>query len=278
MSWEQLLIRIAEKYFASQDTVDSAPLAFEQLKCAVLSNNIRVTTDSFAVDVLNELDRLPQAEYNALAKRFLDLKIEKIITTNIDYNIERCLIDDYEYAKYTSFISMPQERKCSSIRHISLCDKKIFHIHGELGKKGTICLGNVHYAENLNSIMNRILNHSKEDDSYSLKDSVFSEELISWAQYFFTNDIYIVGLGLYESDMDLWWLISYRRQLMLGGDNRIKNRIVYFYLYEEKDQSFVNCLKDMGIVVQEKQIKNGEWVWAYQKSAEIIREQLEEIF
>ena len=203
MSWENLLSKIANKYFTSKDTIGANTIAFEQLRCAVLSKNINVSSEDFAVEVLNELDQLDRSLYCDLYSRFLSLPIEDILTTNFDYAIERTLVEDYQYEKYTKNVVMPQETKCSRIRHSKIREKRIFHIHGELGKKGTICLGNVHYATNLSSIMDRLLNYDEGLDVHSLKEKVFEEELLSWAQFFFTRDIFIVGLGLYDCDMDL---------------------------------------------------------------------------
>lgn len=270
MSWERLLARIASQNFTSPDTVPSSTLAFEQLKCAVLSRYSSAPED-FAYEIIKELDSLPQDKFNDLFKHFLDLEVNDILTTNFDYCIERSLIKDFSYEKYTANIVTPQERKCSRIRHTKIENKRIFHIHGELGKKATLCLGNVHYAENLNTIMRYILDYSKDSDSYSLKEAVFQDELISWAQFFFRDNIYMVGLGLYECDMDLWWLLSYRRQIQLEGDSRISNRIIYYYLYEnEKNQSFKDCLETMGVEVREHRVDDGNWEKAYMDIANNI--------
>ena len=271
MSWETLLSKIASEYFASKDTVKSSTLAFEQLRCTVLSKNINVTSENFAFDVLNELDALEHSLYTEVYSCFLSLPIDNILTTNFDYAIERTIIKDYQYDKYTKNVVMPQETKGSRIRHSIIDGKKIFHIHGELGKKGTICLGNVHYATNLSSIMNTLLDYDKNSDTVRLKSSIFEGELLSWAQFFFTSNIYIVGLGLYDCDMDLWWLIAYRQQLKLERDIRIKNEIVYYYLYEQKDQSFIDCLKAMGIDVRELQIEDGNWKESYIRVAANIK-------
>jgi hypothetical protein len=271
MSWEKLLSKIASRYFASKDTVGSSVLAFEQLRCTVLSKNINVTSENFALDVLNELDNLDRSLYIEVYSCFLSLPIDNILTTNFDYAIERTLIEDYQYDKYTGKVVVPQETKGSRIRHSNIDGKRIFHIHGELGKKGTICLGNVHYATNLSSIMNTLLDYDKNSDTINLKTSIFKDELLSWAQFFFTSDVYIVGLGLYDCDMDLWWLIAYRQQLKLEGDDRIKNKIIYYYLYEQKDQNFKDCLEAMGIEVRELQIENGNWKDSYIKVSENIK-------
>ncbi len=271
ISWEELLSRIASKYFVTKDTAKSSTLAFEQLRCTVLSRNINVSSEDFAFEVLKKLDELKRERYKEIMDCFLSLNIEDILTTNFDYAIERTLQDDYQYEKYTANVVMPQETKCSRIRHSKIKEKRIFHIHGELGKKGTICLGNVHYVTNLNSIMSNILDYDKGKDSFALKKEIFEDNLLSWAQFFFTRNIYIVGLGLYDCDMDLWWLIAYRQQLKLSGDNRIKNKIVYYYLYDEKDQNFKDCLDAMGIEVRERHIESGNWYESYIEVAEDIR-------
>lgn len=271
MSWETLLSKIASSYFVSNDTINSATLAFEQLRSTVLSRNIRVSKDSFAVDILTALNNLNQPAFNEIFNNFKSLPFKNILTTNYDYAIEKAYIEDFDYKDYTRNVVMPQETKCSRIRHTKINDEtRIFHIHGELGKQSTVCLGYVHYAANLNAIMNNLLDYDKTTDSYSLKESVFKDELISWAQFFFTDNIYIVGLGLYDCDMDLWWLIAYRQQLITNGDKRIGNRIIYYYLFEEKKQSFKDCLEAMGIEVRELQVTDDKWNDAYIKVAEDI--------
>ena len=121
--------------------------------------------------------------------------------------------------------------------------------------------------------MNSILDYDKETDEYSIKGAVFENELISWAQFFFTHNIYIVGLGLYECDMDLWWLIAFRKQMLLNQESRIKNKIVYYYLYTEnnKNQNFKDCLESMDIEVRELRIDNNAWENAYLRIAENIK-------
>lgn len=272
LSWENLLQKIAYKYFTSSDNISSSTLAFEQLKCTVLSRNIKLQSDEFAFEILAELDNLQQDKYNEIVGYFTKMHFSNILTTNFDYAIERSLIADYQYDKYTRCVVMPQETKCSRIRHSRINDTNIFHIHGELGKKGTICLGNVHYATNLKAIMDTIFDYCKETDTYALKTAVFGENnLISWAQFFFTRDIYIVGLGLYDCDMDLWWLIAYRQQLFLSGEDRIKNKIIYYYLFKEKNQQFIECLKSMNVDVRERQIKNADWNTNYIELAKDIK-------
>ena len=275
LSWEELLNKIARNYFTSIDTGYSNTLAFEQLKCTILSRNIKLQSNDFAYDVIAELDRISQDKYDEIFEFYKNIGFSNILTTNFDYSIERSLVSDYQYDKYTRYV-IPQETKCSRIRHLIINDINIFHIHGELGKTGTICLGNVHYAMNLKAIMDSVLNYSKETDAYTLKPSIFEDDnLISWAQLFFTKDIFIVGLGLYDCDMDLWWLIAYRKQLILNGDKRIKNKITYYYLYEEKNQQFLDCLESMDVEVQQREVQENDWKTNYIDIAKNIKNLVE---
>ena len=274
MSWEELLLEIANKYYVSPDTVKSSPIAFEQLKNAALLRNLNLDSDGFAYDILKQLDLLQQDKYSEIMTEYLSLNVQNILTTNYDYCIERSIEKDFIFEKTSLNKMFYQERKRSTKRHFKIGDRRIFHIHGELGLKTSICLGNVHYADNLKAIMDRILLQSNENE-YCLNEKVFSEELLSWAQFFFTDKIFIVGLGLYECDMDLWWLITYRRQLYLEGDRRINNTIIYYYLYEEKDQNFKDCLEAMGITVLERRIENNKWEETYRGIAKEIRDRLE---
>lgn len=277
MSWEDLLAKIARSYFVSEDTMKSPALAFEQLCSAVLSRNIVASRDSFAIDTLRELDEINQAKFNDIFGKFKSLPFENILTTNFDYAIERAYIEDSEHNSYTQNVFMSQETKHSNKRHTKIDGKtNVFHIHGELDKPNTICLGYVHYVENLNSIMHKLLDYDKASDDYRIKAEVFGNELISWAQFFFTENIYIVGLGLYDCDMDLWWLIVYRHQLITSGDARVNNKIIYYYLYKEVQQSFKDCLKAMGIEVRELQITESKWDENYIEIAENMKIQIGE--
>lgn len=273
-SWEELLKEIARNNFVSEHLVDTNTLAFEQLRFTVLSKNFKVKADDFAFSILEELNNLNQKKYNEIFAYFLELPITNILTTNFDYAIERALVPKYKYEDWTRHVVMPQETKCSRIRHTIIERRSIFHIHGELGKRGTVCLGNVHYATNLGSIMDKLLDNDRETGDYKLKEEVFGSELLSWGQFFFRDNIYIVGLGLYGCDMDLWWHIAYRQQLLLNGDKRIKNRIVYYYLYTEIDQCFKNCLEAMGIEVRECQIRDDSWKDTYINIAKNIKESM----
>lgn len=67
----------------------------------------------------------------------------------------------------------------------------------------------------------------------------------SWIDLFFTNDIHILGLSLDTSEIDLWWLLTYRaRYALQRGKKIITNRIYYYYptRYKEKSKEKLELL------------------------------------
>ncbi len=267
LSWNDLLKQIADDNYSFYHKSHSPTLEFDKLMLINKYTNL---------SAINTLDRINDG-YQAVYKKYLDLLISDILTTNFDYAIERSLEPKFVYSKNTGNKVLAQETCCSTLRHILLEGKSIFHIHGELSKEKSICLGTLDYARNLNGIIAKITDKSDVTGELNLKDDVFSGTLATWAQFFFTDNIYCVGIGLCDCDIDLWWLIIYRAKLLANGDTRITNKIVYYYTHEgEPNTDFVDLLKSLHIEVRNKTVYSGEWEKAYIDIADDIQKQIDE--
>ena len=102
--------------------------------------------------------------------------------------------------------------------------------------------------------------------SFRLRESIFSDddEIKTWAEYFFTKNIFIFGLGLYECDFDLWWLISYRAKLLQENTYQINNKIYYFNVKTGDDDSpAVNILRNLHVDVLPQKVEGEDWKSAY---------------
>lgn len=275
ISWALLLKRIANNFFVGIEGNISAPIEYERIANNVLTQNRRLSVDTFSYDIVKQVDNIPESDYKKIYKRFMEIPVSIFLTTNYDYALERTIAEDFTYDKYKKNVYVPQETKCSKIRHIKLDNKQIYHIHGELSKPDSICLGNVHYVVNLNKIINTIA-YIDESGYIKLKNILDETHNVqTWAEYFFTKQLFIVGLGLDHCDIDLWWLITYRAQLIAAGEP-IKNKIIYYYLYEEgkRDNSFIECLKAFKIIVKEQLVENSEnWKNEYIHIAEDIKKE-----
>lgn len=264
-SWDDLLKRIADDNFSFYSRNHSQTLEYDKL--VLLNEHVNLAA-------IENLDNLTDG-YQDIYKKYLELPIDNILTANFDYAIERSLDSNFKYENHTGNKVLPQETCCSTLRHIILNNKRIFHIHGELSKRKSICLGTLDYARNLNGIIAKITERIEETGELHLKDTVFSNEFKTWAQLFFTDNIYFIGIGLCDCDLDLWWLLVYRAKLLSEADNRIKNRIIYYYTHEGNyNHNFVELLRTLQIEVLNKEVRNGEWNKAYSDIADDIKNKL----
>lgn len=165
-------------------------------------------------------------------RKFVDLGYKTIITTNYDYILEELLKDFYDKNEIGGNDS---ERKYSLYRYRQMGEIKIYHVHGEANVPSSICLGYEHYAGIIEKMINDISRKTKTNTKDPrildiIKNPTESKGDKTWAIKFFTMDIDIVGLSLYESEIDLWWLITYRAFLKFAhslGRKLINNKIRY---------------------------------------------------
>ena len=277
-SWDSLLQRIAGRHFVSINTIGSSALAFEQIMCSTLSISNHGKFDEFALQELRTLDQINAYE---LYREFTNLPVKTILTTNFDYSIERALLSDYKFddGRHTKF---KNETRVTKSRHteieIAKKTKRIYHIHGELGLPTTICLGHLHYAENLSSIVSTLMDSDTMEISEKAEDIIRAGLLngsSSWVYYFFTHDVNIIGFSADPSDIDIWWLLVLRAHLIISERIRISNEINYFYLYKSEDRNLVQCLNSLHVNVRPLKISDdGEWKEAYLKIADLLKAEI----
>lgn len=118
--------------------------------------------------------------------------------------------------------------------------KPFFHAHGTQGYPRTICASYEHYLSLVTKIRKELrcgekVSKGGEDPETSdvrlierfLSDDK-NEELI-WPSLFFTSDMYIVGLSLDYSEIDLWWLLSLRTAFFAPLERRERANSITYY-------------------------------------------------
>lgn len=190
--------------------------------------------------------------YQTLARR----ANTNFITTNYDFTLERTINKQiFSFPPYGSSI---WERLYNvNTYYEPINNIKIWHIHGDVHRPQSIILGYDHYCKQIAKIernlpyvylFDRWGARSRKSNDIGLSDT--------WATYFFTDDIYIVGLGLGFEELDLWWLIdkwAYYRKYT----GKQSNKIVYLdadvcnrRLSKQEQhykQNFKTVLSDYGI-------------------------------
>ena len=88
----------------------------------------------------------------------------------------------------------------------------------------------------------------------------------SWTEFFFTKDIYIIGLTLDFVKIHLWWLLNYMIRTKIIKKLPIKNKIIYFYPSE-----YVGAIKNKLKLMESYEIlpysipKGREWKEYYSR-------------
>lgn len=236
------------------------PLEFERIDQAVIASGNR--SGMSAKKLIAQ--HLPVISDFSLIQQFTNLPMDVIMTTNYDYNIEMAIDATYNRRKQKASTT---ETKHSLNRYTVVNNRRIWHIHGEAFCPNSICMGYEQYCSHL-SRLHTILTQPKQNYS---KRPYLDHVLIHeddpnppWPVLFFTHNIYIVGLQLSLMEIDLWWLLSYRRRLMLlRPDLKINNEIHYYYREGEANDEQRSLLETMGVTLHPMPIVRSNWLKMY---------------
>lgn len=285
ISWGDILKDIKNEYeiYDGVSNDISFPMQFE---CIVnyIQKNKEPSIDIYAElkgKIAKKVQRINELDYKNMPHiSFLDLEYKTILTTNYDYVLEEL------FEKYLDKERMEindSETKYSLYRYKQFNGSRIYHIHGEANVPNSLCLGYEHYAGIIEKMRKEISVKSKTSggtpriiELLKQKKS-YKNEQMNWAIHFFTDDIDIVGLELSESEIDLWWLITYRAYLKFShpmGRKLINNQIRYHTTkkldLEEETNVRKNMFKNMGIDYIEYDLIDKNYRTAYFKIAENI--------
>lgn len=235
-----MLEKIAQEYDVILNNDVSFPMQFELLVNQILSKR-KSPGDSIYAEIKEKISeplinaRLPlPSPHKALTD-----SADCLLTTNYDFLLEQSLDAAFDVASYPFYIR-GGNNKYNLNNPYRVNGKEVFHIHGDAHRAQSICLGYEHYAGTLQYLRTSISQKKKDEKIAAivriLKESPKGGDSgssvgTSWAEKFFTDNVHIIGLGLSESEIDLWWLITYRAFLYysdrFGAKSLIRNTIVY---------------------------------------------------
>lgn len=198
---------------------------------------------------------------NEIYDKIAELNIENYITTNYDFTIQPALMK----AGYVVKGGYHKETTYSLYRYAEYEDedlntKKVWNIHGELNRPQSIMLGYKHYGDYTGKIIDYIDKSCWKNDT----SKTFSD-IQSWIDLFFCSNIYIMGLGLYYEEIDLWWLLSYRKRLKKANPTLFSNKVVYFGECQKGKRELLNFL-DVDVITSSQK----EYIDQYYEYVDII--------
>lgn len=282
ISWGDLLSEIAQDHEIDLNSNISFPMQFENIINQILAKENNPSDNVYDEIKKHIIGRLRGATLSDdTLHRLLSQEADAIITTNYDYLIEESLDDSFSSAKIP-VTSKDTNNKYNINNYITVSNKKIYHVHGDLRQAKSICLGYEHYAGTLQHLRDIIA--VKKDIGKEKKPAIIlalekeDYKLNSWAKLFFTDDIHIVGLGLTQSEIDIWLLITYRAFLYysnrFGARRLVSNTIIYHDISTERDTNMEYALNNCHIQYQFHKIAkkdNSDYYAAYVKIAEELR-------
>lgn len=235
------------------------PLLYEEiyLNAATTSKTKEIDLKRF---IAQETMRL---EPNEIHHDLLGLGTDTIFTTNYDLTFEKALKADMTTLRNNGVV---KENLYSLFRNHEIQHQKIWHIHGSLLAPNTITLGYEHYGGYLQQMRNYLITDVKgryKDVNFQALLSAIRHDDIkhhSWMDYFFTHDLFILGLNLDFVEMHLWWFLTIRTRLIVKDKIDASNTIRYYYpdIFEKSSKSKLDLLRINGIkTIPLKMKKNG---------------------
>ena len=176
----------------------------------------------------------------------LNLKVNTILTTNYSFEFEKIIIPNisvgkienrYGYGKKGNL--RKKERELGIYQYIKLDEnKKLWHIHGIATRRSSIILGQYNYG----FLLSEIIRYTS--GLLSRWNSKTPFQYYSWIDYFVTSDIHILGFAFDLAEIDLWWLLAYKKR-------HFSYTKVYFYTKTgdlDNDVKTMLCTYDVNII------------------------------
>ena len=172
------------------------------------------------------------AERIAFLRSIMNLPVDDILTANYSFELEAADGMPLKKKTYSSRLSSTFELEEKRFRLYQYYEteqrKRIWHIHGDVAKPETILMGHYYYAKLLRYIQECVPRTVRRYQYCKKNDEPFHP--YSWVDQFLTGDIYIVGLGMYLCEIDLWYLLCCKKR-------NFPETKVRFYELELKDTS-----------------------------------------
>lgn len=234
-SWRLLLNDLIEFVGKSSAIRFKMEKPFTLLYQEILIRAIRFTRHK-EKDLKNKIiESLERIGDNDFHENYMRAGFTNILTTNYDYNLEKSLKMKFKSS------NVLRETKFNLFRRKEINNAFVWHIHGEIDSPNSITLGYDHYIAYV-SEMNKYVSSGTTTRKDKLRSPFISEIRnfenqnisYSWIDLFLRDDVHIIGLSLDYTEIDLWWLITYKEKLR--DDGRQIGDTHYYYFTKAEDE------------------------------------------
>lgn len=221
---------------------------------------------------------------NALLDTLPDLGADHIFTTNYSYCLEKAFFPEHDFTKKYPrnkfrFNLSDKNKKGNAMRdlfrlHSGYLSQNadgsytaLWHIHGEISAPTGIIVGHDRYGR----LLSRMEMNCGSQRYEGSPEAAHSRAFRSWPELFLYGDVYIIGLGYYFCEYDLWWLLR-RKQRERYADGH-----VYFYDNGPKEKHHLRDLELQahGVIYNPGGLTaEAEYATFYEKALEDVRSRI----
>ena len=228
-SWENVINTYNVNKNITYDEIKILPFSLQIVLAT--QDNVHETMKKIAQN-MTEFEYSPEETemYNSL----LSLPFGDIITTNYTYELENILSGKYKgttrnrWLKFTKTMTKDKNDDKTNwlYRYSDVCNKRIWHIHGELSKPSHMIMGHYYYNK-LSACIQSYIPELIRRYSYS-KNSKAEFKPLSWVDLFMLSDVYMLGFGMDMSEADIWYLVCCKKR-------NFSDTNIFFYTPERND-------------------------------------------
>jgi hypothetical protein len=282
ISWKQLLDKIKGDNLFENGKLPNT-MIYER---SIIGNPISFDTltqkeEAIKQDIAKMLENFPS---NPFYDKLAELNAENYLTTNYDY----AMLETYKSNSSFKIVNKSTEGIYSIRRHKDILQNgrlktKLWHLHGEIDIPPSIMLGLDHYCGSVAKIDSYVKGrYEYQEDKKTVKTPSIIDKLnskprfdqSSWVELFFNSNIYIIGLGLDFSEIDLWWVLNKRARFKLDNQtkNLVNNKVTFFSTSDDKDH--METLKSLHIDIIEVKLNASTRNYgdAYDKILDLIQQ------
>jgi hypothetical protein len=188
---------------------------------------------------------------NAYHNKFLNIGVRHILTPNYDYSFENSMELEVPHS------NISRETRYSAFRRTLVGSTYIWHIHGEIEVPESIMLGFEHYGGYLQKIRSHII-PPKKPSSISkgeAKKRIRKKQHVSWVDLFLKSDVHILGFSMDYSEIDIWWLLSFKAQY--EAKYKMHPSRTFYHSWSNinannKEKAKLQLLESLGVQVYQK--------------------------
>ncbi len=247
----------------------------EDYRCPETLKAILITKDNVDKALQTHKERLgnlgtkkPEKQ-KVLLKRLLNAGFDEILTTNYSYELETAALGEEnvnEKALRRMQGHTDEVKRCETRFMLHTYnsvefngEKRIWHIHGEARKPGSMILGAYYYG----ALLGKMIDLNKKRGKYYVLSQSAGKipKIRSWTDAFILGDVYILGFGAGFAESDIWWLLNRKK--------REKASVGKTFFYELKPKDEINrakmdLLRLMNVEIIYKSVSGDDWQSVYE--------------